>query len=249
MKIVIIGGSGFIGSKLVAELRQLGHHVIAASQTSGLRTLAGEELAEMLKTTEVVIDVANAPSLEDKAIMEFFQTSGHNLLAAETLAGVKHHITLSVVGIERIQGSSYFRAKMAQENLVKDSEVPYTILQATQLFEWVRGIAQSATTDGEIHISNAKVQPVASDDVVAVITEVSLGPPLNITVQIAGPERIQLDELIRVFLKETNDPRKLITDKHALYFGVEIDEQSLIPGKNARIGKIRFIDWLHKQDK
>jgi uncharacterized protein YbjT (DUF2867 family) len=249
MKIVIIGGSGFIGSKLVAELRRHGHSVIAASQTSGLRTVEEEELAEILKTAEVVVDVANAPLAEDKAMMEFFQTSGRNLLAAETIAGVKHHITLSVVGIEHMQGSGYFRAKMAQESLVKGSEIPYTILQTTQLFESVRGIAQSATTDEQIRISNASVQPVASEEVAAVIIALSVGAPLNITVQLAGPERMKLDELIRVFLRETNDPRKLITDKHALYFGVEIDDQSLIPEENARLGKIRFIDWLRKQDK
>jgi len=248
MKIVVIGGSGFIGSKLVRELRGLGHDVIAASQTSGLNKATGNELAEILKNTQVVIDVANAPSMEDQAILEFFQTSGHNLLAAETRAGVKHHIILSLVGVERMQGSGYFKAKMAQEDLVKDSEIPYTILQATQFFEMVRGIAQSAMAGGTIHISNAKVQPVASDDVAAVITEISVGMPLNITVQIAGPERFQLDELVRIFLNETNDPRELITDKYALYFGVEIDDEALIPGEKARIGKIRFIDWLHKQD-
>jgi len=247
MKIVVIGGSGFIGSKLVRELRGLGHDVIAASQTSGIDSAAGDELAEILRDTQVVIDVANAPSMEDQTILEFFQTSGHNLLAAETRAGVKHHITLSVVGVERMQGSGYFRAKMTQENLVKDSEIPYTILQATQFFEKVRGIAQSAMVGGEIHISNAKIQPVASDDVAAVIMEISVGMPLNVTVQIAGPERLQLDELVRIFLNETNDPRKLITDRHALYFGVEIDDESLVPGERARIGKIRFIDWLHKQ--
>lgn len=249
MKIVVIGGSGFIGAKLVKELRMLGHQVIAASQTSGVNNVSGEGLAEDLKYTQVVIDVANAPSAEEEAIMEFFQTSGHNLLTAEAIAGVKHHITLSVVGIEHLQGSSYFRAKMVQENLVKDSEIPYTILQSTQFFELVRGIAQSFTIGSEIHIPNTEVQPVASDDVAAAITDISVSPPLNTTFQIAGPERLRLDELVRIFLNETNDTRKIITDKNAIYLGVRIDDNSLIPRKDARIGKIRFIDWLRKQDK
>lgn len=249
MKIVIIGGSGFLGSKLVTELRRLRHQAIAASQVSGLNSASGAELAEVLKQTEVVIDVANAPSLEDKAVMDFFQTSGHNLLAAEIIAGVKHHITLSAVGTERMQGSGYFRAKMAQESLVKRSEIPYTILQATQFFEMVRDIARSATTGEEIHISNAKVQPVASDDVAAVITEITVGVPLNLTVQIGGPERMGLGEMIRIFFNETKDPRKLIIDPRAHFLGVEIDDWSLIPEEHARTGKIRFIDWLRKQDK
>lgn len=249
MKIVIIGGSGFMGSKLVRELRQSGHWVIVAGQTSGLKTANGEALAEILSGAQVVIDVANAPTNEDQAILAFFKTSGYNLLEAETIAGVRHHITLSVVGSERMQGSGYFRAKKVQENLVKASEIPYTILQATLLFEMVRSIARSATTAGAVHVSDARVQPVASDDVVAVITEISVGVPLNITVQIAGPERIQLDELIRIFLAETNDPRQVITNKRALYFGVEINDQSLIPEEDARIGRVRFIDWLRNQVK
>lgn len=247
MKIVVIGGSSFLGYKLVNQLRQLGHNVLAATQTFAMTMPTGEQIAEVLKDTQVVIDVANAPSMEDKAILEFFQTSGTNLLAAEVIAGVKHHIALSVVGVERMQGSAYFRAKMIQENLVKRSQIPYTILQATQFFELVRGIAQSATSDGAIHISNAKVQPVASDDVAALITDIGVGMPLNITVQIAGPERMQLDELLRIFLKETNDSRKVITDIHTPYFGVEINDQSLVPEDEARIGKIRFIDWLGNQ--
>lgn len=249
MKIVIIGGSGFIGAKLTKALRQLGHQVIATAQTSGLNAGAGAELSEILRDTQVVIDVANAPSIEDQAILEFFETSGHNLLAAETIAGVKHHITLSAVGVERMQGSGYFRAKMAQENLVKGSAVPYTILQATLFFELVRGIARSATIGGEIHISNAKIQPVASDDVAAVIVEITVSAPLNITVQIAGPERMRLDELVRIFLDETDDSRELIIDTCARYLGAAIDDGSFLPGESARIGKIRFIDWLRKQQK
>ena len=248
MKIVVIGGSGFIGSKLVNELRQLGHIVIAASQTSGLNKKTGGRLSEVLKDTQVVIDVANAPSMESQAVLSFFQTSGQNLLAAEAIAGVQHHITLSLVGIERMQESGYFKAKMIQENLVKDSEIPYTILQSTQFFELVRGIASSATRNNEIHVLNTKVQPVASDDVATAIAEITVGSPLNITVQIAGPERFQLDELIQIFLNETNDPRKIIVDKHALYFGVELNDLSLIAEENALIGKMRFIEWLRKQN-
>lgn len=249
MKIVVIGGSGFMGSKLVKELRSLGHQVIAASQISGLNGVCAQELSNILKDTEVVIDVANAPSMGDQEVMNFFQTSSHNLLAAETIAGVKHHITLSAVGAGRVEGSGYFRAKMVQENLVKRSEIPYTILQATQLFETVRGIAQTATRGHEIHISNAKIQPVASDDVAAVITEITVGTPMNITVQVGGPERMRLDEMIRAFLRETSDPRKVIVDNKALFQGAEIDDRSLLPGAGARTGKIRFIDWLRREER
>ncbi|HET9053596.1 MAG TPA: SDR family oxidoreductase, partial [Cyclobacteriaceae bacterium] len=195
MKIVIIGGSGFIGSKLVKELRKLDHIVIAASSGAANNSNAGK-LGALLRDAQVVIDVSNAPSSDDKEIIEFFQTSGHNLMAAEMIAGVKHHITFSLVGIENLQDNGFFKAKKMQETLVKDSEIPYTILQATQFYELVRGVAQSATIDDEIRISNAKVQPVASDDVTAVITDISVGKPLNITVQIAGPERFSLNELV-----------------------------------------------------
>ncbi len=248
MKIVIIGGSGFIGSKLVKELRKLDHIVIAASSGAANNSNAGK-LNEMLKDAQVVIDVSNAPSSDDKEIIEFFQTSGHNLMAAEMIAGVKHHITFSLVGIENLQDNSLFKAKKMQENLVKDSEIPYTILQATQFYELVRGIAQSATVGEEIRVPDAKVQPVASDDVAAAITDISMGKPLNITVQIAGPERFSLNELIKIFLEETKDPRKVIVDTNALYFGVEIEDKSLLPEKNALIGKTKFRDWLRKQDK
>jgi len=247
MKIVVMGGSGFIGSKLVKELRKLNHTVIAASSGSANGSNA-EKLGEMLVDTQVVIDVANAPSSDDKEILEFFQTTGHNLMAAELVAGVKHHITFSVVGIERMQASGFFRGKKAQETLVKNSAIPYTILQATQFYELVRGIAQSATIGEEIRVSNAKVQPVASKDVAAAITDISVGKPLNITVQIAGPERFSLNELVKIFLEETKDPRKIIIDTHALYFGVEINDQSLLPGENALIGKTKFRDWLRKQN-
>ena len=248
MKIVIIGGSGFIGSKLVKELRKLDHIVIAASSGAANNSNAGK-LGEMLKDAQVVIDVSNAPSSDDKEIIEFFQTSGHNLMAAEMIAGVKHHITFSLVGIENLQDNSLFKGKMMRENLVKDSEIPYTIFQATQFYELVRGIAQSATVGEEIRVPDAKVQPVASDDVATAITDISVGKPLNITVQIAGPERFPLNELIKIFLEETKDPRKVIIDTNALYFGVEIEDKSLLPGKNALIGKTKFRDWLRKQNK
>ena len=248
MKIVVMGGSGFIGSKLVKELRKLDHIVIAASSGAANNSNAGK-LGEMLKDAQVVIDVSNAPSSDDKEIIEFFQTSGHNLMAAEMIAGVKHHITFSLVGIENLQDNSLFKAKKMQENLVKDSEIPYTILQATQFYELVRGIAQSATVGEEIRVPDAKIQPVASDDVAAAITDISVGKPLNITVQIAGPERFPLNELIKIFLEETKDPRKVIVDTNALYFGVEIEDKSLLPGKNALIGKTKFRDWLREQDK
>lgn len=249
MKIVVIGGSGFIGSKLVNELRQLGHIVIATAQTSGVNKEMGRAINKVLEDTNVVIDVAHPPSIESQSELNIFQLSGHNRLAAEALAGVHHHITLSLVGVERMQGSGYFRAKAIQENIVKDSEIPYTILQSTQFFEMIRGIAQSATSGNEIHISNAKVQPVAADDVVSAIADITVSSPLNITVQIAGPDRFHLDELIRIFLNETNDPRKIVVDKHALYFGVELNDLSLIAEDDARVGKIRFIDWLRNQNK
>jgi uncharacterized protein YbjT (DUF2867 family) len=248
MKIVVIGGSGFIGSKLVKELRKFDHIVIAASYGAANNSNAGK-LGEMLKNAKVVIDVSNAPSSDDKEIIEFFQTSGHNLMAAEMIAGVKHHITFSLVGIENLLDNSLFKGKKMQENLVKDSEIPYTILQATQFYELVRGIAQSATVGEEIRVPDAKVQLVASDDVAAAISDISVGKPLNITVQIAGPERFPLNELVKIFLEETKDPRKVIVDTNALYFGVEIEDESLLPGKNALIGKTKFRDWLRKQDK
>ena len=249
MKIVVIGGSGFIGSRVVRELRELNHTVIAASSGSAVNGDSKVRLKEMLQNAQVVIDVASAPASGDKDILEFFQNSGQNLVAAEMIAGVKHHITFSIVGVDQMQGSGFFRAKKAQETIVKDSEIPYTILQATQFYELVRGIAQSATIGDEIRVPDAKVQPVASDDVAAAITDISVGNPLNITVQIAGPERFPLNELVRIFLEETKDPRKIIIDTHALFFGVEINDQSLIPKKNALIGKTRFKDWLRKQER
>jgi uncharacterized protein YbjT (DUF2867 family) len=246
MKIVVIGGSGLIGTKLVKNLRQLGHEVVAASPSSGVNTITGEGLATALTGAQVVVDVANSPSWEDKAVLDFFETSGRNLLAAEAAAGVGHHIALSVVGTERLLASGYFRAKMAQETLIKASPVPYTIVRATQFFEFVGGIAQSATDGQTVRLSPALTQPIVSDDVADALAEVTLGAPVNGTVELAGPEPIRLDELVRQFLSAHRDTRKVTTDVHALYFGIELNDQSLTPGNNPRIGPTRFEDWLSR---
>jgi uncharacterized protein YbjT (DUF2867 family) len=246
MKIVVIGGSGLIGKKLVNNLREDGHEVVAASPSSGVNTLTGEGLAEALAGAQIVVDVANSPSFEDKAVLEFFETAGRNLLAAEATAGVGHHVALSVVGTDRLLASGYFRAKMAQENLIKASKIPYTILRSTQFFEFVSGIAQSATDGQTVRLSPALVQPVVSDDVAAALADVAVEEPLNGTVELAGPEPIRLDELVRRFLSATRDARKVTTDVHARYFGIEVNDQSLTPGDNPRIGPTRFEDWLSR---
>ena len=246
MKIVVIGGSGLIGTKLVNKLRQIGHEVVGASPSSGVNTITGEGLATALAGAQVVVDVANSPSWEDKAVLDFFETSGRNLLAAEAAAGVGHHIALSVVGTERLLASGYFRAKMAQENLIKASPVPYTIVRATQFFEFVGGIAQSATDGQTVRLSPALVQSIVSDDVAAALADVAVEEPLNGTIELAGPEPIRLDELVRRFLSATRDARKVTTDVHALYFGTELNDQSLTPGDNPRIGPTHFEDWLSR---
>jgi uncharacterized protein YbjT (DUF2867 family) len=246
MKIVVIGGSGLIGTKLVNNLRQHGHEVVAASLSSGVNILTGEGLAEALTGAQVVVDVANSPSFEDKAVLEFFETAGRNLLAAEAAAGVGHHIALSVVGTDRLLASGYFRAKMAQENLIKASKIPYTILRATQFFEFVSAIAQSATDGQTVRLPPALMQPVVSDDVAAALADVAVGKPVNGTVELAGPEPIRLDELVRRFLSANRDARKVTTDVHARYFGTELNDQSLTPGDNPRIGPTRFEDWLSR---
>jgi uncharacterized protein YbjT (DUF2867 family) len=244
MKIVIIGGTGLIGTKLVKNLSERGHDVLAASPNTGVNTITREGLAEALDGADVVVDVANAPVWEDKAVLEFFETSGRNLLAAEAAAGVRHHVALSIVGSERLPDNGYFRAKVAQENLIKASAIPYTILRATQFFEFVGGIAQSATVGEEVHLSPALIQPIASDDVAAALADVAVAPPVNGTVEIAGPEAIPLDELVRRFLRATQGTHKVVPDVHARYFGAVLDDQSLTPGDNARLGAIRFKDWL-----
>lgn len=246
MKIVVIGGSGLIGTKLVNRLRQNGHEVVAASPNSGVNTITGEGLAEALAGAQVVVDVANSPSFEDKAVLEFFETSGRNLLAAEAAAGVGHHVALSVVGADRLPDSGYLRAKMAQENLIKVSKIPYTILRSTQFFEFVSGIAQSATEGQTVRLSPAHLQPIVSDDVAAALADVTLGAPVNGTIELAGPEQIGLDELVRRFLSAKQDTRQVVADVHARYFGAELDDQSLTPGKNPRIGATRFEDWLKR---
>ncbi|MGY2340245.1 SDR family oxidoreductase [Pseudomonas sp. SDO5532_S415] len=244
MKIVVIGGTGLIGSKLVKNLRERGHEAFAASPNTGVNSITREGLAQAMDGADIVVDVANAPVWEDQAVLEFFETSTRNLLAAEAAAGVRHHVALSIVGTERLPESGYFRAKVAQENLIKASPVPYTILRATQFFEFVGGIAQAATVGEEIFLSPALIQPMASDDVAAVLTDVTLEAPVNGTVEVAGPEAMPLDELVRRFLRITQDARKVIPDVHARYFGAVLDDQSLTPGQHPRLGSIRFEDWL-----
>jgi len=246
MKIVVIGGTGLIGTKLVNSLRKIGHEVVAASPRSGVNTITGEGLATALAGAQVVVDVANSPSWEDKAVLDFFETSGRNLLAAEAAAGVGHHIALSVVGTERLLASGYFRAKMAQETLIKASPVPYTIVRATQFFEFVGAIAQSATEGQTVRLSPALIQPIVSDDVAAALVQVVIGTPLNGTVELAGPEPIRLDELVRQFLSANKDARKVTTDVDALYYGIKLNDQSLTPGDNPRLGPTHFADWLSR---
>jgi uncharacterized protein YbjT (DUF2867 family) len=249
MKIVVIGGSGLIGTNLVNRLRQLGHEVVAASPRSGVNTITGEGLGDALKGAQVVVDVANSPSFEDKAVLEFFETSGRNLLAAEAIAGVGHHVALSVVNADRLPDSGYMRAKVAQEKLIKDSKIPYTILRATQFFEFLGGIAQSSTEGQTVRLSPALIQPISSDDVAAALTDVTVGAPLNGTIEVAGPEKFRLDELVQRFLSANNDARKVITDIHARYFGIELNDRSLTPGDKPRIGSTNFAQWLGRQDR
>ena len=244
MKIVVIGGTGLIGSKLVNILRERGHDALAAAPSTGVNSITREGLAQAMDDADIVVDVANAPSWEDQAVLDFFETSSRHLLAAEAAAGVRHHVALSIVGSERLPENGYFRAKVAQENLIKASGIPYTILRATQFFEFVGGIAQAATVGEEICLSPALIQPMASDDVAAALAEVTLATPVNGTVEVAGPEAMPLDELVRRFLRVTQDTRKVVPDVHARYFGSELDDQSLTPGKNPRLGAIRFEDWL-----
>ncbi len=243
---MIVGGTGLIGKKLVNNLRQRGHEVVPASPSSGVNTITREGLAAALAGAQVVVDVANAPSWEDKAVLEFFETSGRNLLAAEAAAGVGHHVALSVVGTDRLLASGYFRAKMAQENLIKASPIPYTIVRATQFFEFVGRIAESAAEGRTVRLPPALMQPIVSDDVAAVMAEVALAEPLNGTVDLAGPEPIRQDELVRQFLSATGDARTVVTDPKALYFGIAVNDKSLTPGDNPRLGPTRFADWLRR---
>ena len=244
MKIVIIGGTGLIGSKTVERLRLRGHEVIAASPNTGVNTITGEGLAEALEGVEVVIDLANSPSFEDKAVMDFFETSGRNLLAAERIAGVRHHIALSIVGTERLQESGYFRAKLTQEKLIKASGIPYTIVHSTQFMEFLSGIAQSGTVGDAVHLSPAYVQPIASDDVADAVTDVALAPPVNGTIEIAGPERSRLSDLVARYLKATGDARTVVPDTEARYFGARLEDGSLVSDDKPRLGKITFEQWF-----
>lgn len=247
MKIVVIGGTGLIGSKVVSRLRQLGHEVIVGSPQTGINTLTGEGLAEALVNTDIVVDLANSPSFEDKAVMDFFETAGKNLLAAETNAGVKHHVALSVVGTDRLQQSGYFRAKQRQEELIANASVPYTIIHSTQFMEFLGGIVASAHEGDAIRLSNAKIQPIASDDVAAFVVEFLLGDPVNAIVEIGGPERFGLADLVRLYLSRKADAREVITDEAALYFGAHLDNLTLVPDEDAKTGSINFDTWMTGQ--
>jgi len=246
MKIVVIGGTGLIGKKVVLNLRQRGYEVVAASPSLGVNTVTGEGLAQALVGAQVVVDVANAPSWEDNAVLAFFETSGRHLLAAEAAAGIGHHVALSVVGTDRLLASGYFRAKMAQEQLIKASPIPYTIVRATQFFEFVGGIARSATEGQTVRLPSVLMQPVAADDVAAVVADAALGEPLNGTVELAGPEPIRQDDFVRQFLNATGDARTVVTDPRALYYGIAVNDQSLTPGDHPRLGPTRFEDWLSR---
>lgn len=244
MKIVVIGGTGLIGSKVVSKLREGGHEALAASPNSGVNTLTCEGLAEVLKGASVVVDVSNSPSWDDAAVMNFFETSTRNLLAYEATAGVSHHVALSVVGSERLVESGYFRAKVAQENLIKGSSISHSIVRATQFFEFVKGIADFSTEGNKVRLPSALIQPIAADDVAGEVAMVALGAPANGTVEIGGPEKFGLDELVRLYLTARKDPREVVTDPRARYYGIKVEERSLLPGKDVKLGHIRFEDWL-----
>jgi uncharacterized protein YbjT (DUF2867 family) len=244
MKLVVIGGTGLIGSTIVGKLKQKGHEVIAAAPSSGVNIITGEGLTEAFAGAEVVIDVANSPSFEDGPAMDFFQTAGRNLTAAEVAAGVRHHVALSVVGTERLQDSGYFRAKLAQERLIKNSPIPYTLLHATQFFEFVRAIAQFSTEGDTVRLPPVLFQPMAAADVASAIAEAALAEPVNGTTEIAGPDTFTLDQPVREVLEYDNDRRKVIADSDALYFGVKVSEKTLVPGVGARLGPTRFDWWL-----
>ena len=244
MKVVIIGGTGLIGSKLVTRLREHGHQAVPASPDTGVNTLTGEGLAQVLAGAAVVIDVSNSPSFEDAAVLRFFQTSTGNLLAAEAAAGVGHHAALSIVGCDRVPESGYLRAKVAQEKLIRNSPIPYSIVRATQFFEFLKRIADEATDGNTVRIPPVLFQAIAAADVASAVGRVAVGPPLNGIVEIAGPEVFRLDELIRGRLKGRNDPREVIADPQARYYGIAPSERTLLPGADARLGEIRLDDWL-----
>ncbi|MDV9171201.1 SDR family oxidoreductase [Streptomyces sp. W16] len=247
MKVVVIGGTGLIGSKVVAGLGEHGHEAVVAAPSTGVNTLTGEGLAEVLKGAAVVVDVSNSPSFEDQAVMDFFRASTTNLLKAETEAGVAHHVALSVVGTERLQGSGYFRAKQVQEDLIKASGNSFSIVHATQFFEFAKGLADGVTQDDTVHLPDAKIQPIVSDDVAAAVARTAVGDPVGGVVEVAGPEAFQLEEFIRMGLTALDDPRKIVTDPQATYWGAELQENTLLPGPDAHIAGTRFADWLTRQ--
>ncbi len=244
MKIVVIGGTGLIGSKLVARLREAGHDTVSASPDSGVDTYTGEGLEQALEGAQVVVDVSNAPAWDDAAVLDFFQTTARNVLAAEEATGVSHHVVLSIVGTDRLPDSGYFRAKLAQEEVVRAASVPYTILRATQFFEFIGRIADSSTDGETVRLPPVLVQPEAADDVAAALADVAVSAPVNGTVELAGPEAFRFDELARRVLSAKNDPRKVTADVKARYFGAELDDHSLTPGDNPRLAPTRFEDWL-----
>ena len=244
IKIVIIGGTGLVGKNLVKRLLQQGHEAISASPSSGVNTITGDGLADVLVNAQIVIDVSDAPSWEDNAVLDFFANSGLNLLAAESAAGVRHHVALSIVGTDRLLASGYFRAKMAQEKLIEGSKIPYTIVRATQFFDRVHFIADFATEGATVRLPSALMQPIASVDVAAALADVALAEPINGIIEIAGPRQIRRDELVRQFLSATGDGREVIADAHASYLGLELNDQSLLPGPHPRLGPTHFSEWL-----
>ena len=249
MKIVVIGGTGLIGSKLVKKLGEHGHEAVAAAPSSGVNSLTGEGLADALKGASVVVDVTNSPSWEDTAVLKFFETSTRNLLAYGAAAGVGHYVALSVVGTERLLESGYFRAKLAQENLIKASSIPYTIVRATQFFEFVTKIADFSTEGNQVRLPPALIQPMAADDVASALGRIATNSPVNGVVEIGGPEQFRLDELVRRDLAAFQDPREVISDPHGRYYGIQVSERSLVPDDNARLGETRFEDWLNHATK
>jgi uncharacterized protein YbjT (DUF2867 family) len=246
MKLVVIGGTGLIGSKLVPKLREQRHEAVAASPNTGVNALTGDGLAEVLQGASVVVDVSNSPSFEDAAVMTFFTTSTRNLLKYAAATGIRHYVALSVVGTERIPDSAYLRAKNAQETLIKGAGIPYSIVHATQFFEFIKRIADEATDGTTVRLPPVLIQPMAADDVARAIARIAVGAPLNGTVEVAGPQQFRFDELIRQDLAARNDPREVVVDPHARYFGAELGERSLIPADDARLGEIRFQEWLHQ---
>ncbi len=247
MKVVVIGGTGLIGSKLVAKLGEHGHEAVPAAPNTGVNTLTGEGLAEVLEGANVVVDVSNSPSFANDAVLEFFRTSTTNLLKAEAEAGVTHHVALSVVGTERLQESGYFRAKQVQEQLIKESGIPFSIVHATQFFEFLKGITDSATEGDTVHLAPVKIQPVYSDDVAAAVGRTAVGAPVNGVVEVAGPEAFQLDELVRRALGAKGDPREVVADPKAPYFGAQLQETTLLPGPDAQLAETRLADWSARQ--